>query len=536
MKLSALLGSIREHVAGAPRIEPAAAAGIAGTAFDPDPEISSIHYRAQEVVPGGLFVAIKGLAADGHDYVDAAVARGAVAIVVQKTVSPPPGVVALSAVDTRLALAALAAGFYDYPSRDMTVIGITGTNGKTTTSYLIEAILEKAGFTVGVVGTINMRYAGRQFPSPVTTPESLDLQRMLARMRAAQVTHAVLEVSSHALDLHRVDGCWFDVGVFTNLTQDHLDYHQDMDSYWKCKKRLFTDLLPNGPKKTGACAVINRENPKGRELERISSLRQIRVGFGADNDLAMTDAVCSLTGISGRLTTGQQTLAFHSPLVGTHNCENILCAAGTGAALGIPLSAIREGVTELACIPGRLEPVADDQGRYIYVDYAHTPDALENVISAVTALAVGRTVCVFGCGGDRDRGKRPLMGSIAARGCDLVVVTSDNPRSEDPGQIIAQILPGVQKVCQHAYDANRLQSGFTRKGYVVEPDRRQAIRLALIACRPGDTVLIAGKGHENYQILSDRTIDFDDRQVALEVLKEVSNDANHLQGGLRNEG
>ena len=535
MKLSALLESIETHLAGAPRIEPVAAAQRAETAYDPDPEIISIHYRAQEVAPGGLFVAIRGLAADGHAYIETAIARGAAAIVVQQGVSAPPGVLTLAATDTRKALAALAAGFYEYPSRDMTVIGITGTNGKTTTSYLVEGILEKAGFTVGVVGTINMRYAGKQLPSPVTTPESLDLQRMLARMRAAHVTHAVLEVSSHALDLYRVDGCWFDVGVFTNLTQDHLDYHEDMDSYWGCKKRLFTELLLSGPKKSVATAVINREDPKGRELERTVSLDQIRVGFSTDNDLAMTDPVCTLSGISGRLASTKENRAFHSPLVGAHNCENILCAAGTAVALGIPLSVIREGVAELACIPGRLEPVFDDQGRFIYVDYAHTPDALDNVLTALKELAVGRTVCVFGCGGDRDRGKRPLMGTIAARGCDLAVVTSDNPRSEDPRQIIAQILPGVQRVCEHEYEAKHLANGFNRKGFVVEPDRRRAIQLALTASVPGDTILIAGKGHENYQILSDRTIDFDDRQVAVEVLKAIRNDANHSQSGQRND-
>jgi UDP-N-acetylmuramyl-tripeptide synthetase len=250
-------------------------------------------------------------------------------------------------------------------------------------------------------------------------------------------------------------------------------------------------------------------------------LRKIRVGYDADNDLKMMDPVCSLSGISGRLATTAETREFHSPLVGTHNCENILCAAGAAVALDLPLSLIAEAVAELASIPGRLEPVFDDLGRYVYVDYAHTPDALENVIAAVKELAVGRTICVFGCGGDRDRGKRPLMGAIAARLCDLAIVTSDNPRSEDPRQIIAQILKGVRSVHAHEYETSRLTGGFDRKGYAVEPDRKRAIRLAVTACRPGDTILIAGKGHEDYQILADRTIAFDDRQVASEVLKEI---------------
>ena len=527
MKLSALLSAAGEVDAGAARMKPVSGsdrkAGVAGA----DPEISSIHYRAQEVEPGGLFVAIAGSVADGHDYVATAVARGAAAIVVEKAAAAPPEVAALVAADTRIALAALAAAFYGHPSREMTMIGITGTNGKTTTSYLIEQILENAGFSVGVVGTINCRYAGEQFPSPVTTPESLDLQQMLARMQAASVTHVVLEVSSHALDLHRVDGCWFDVGVFTNLTQDHLDYHRDMESYWACKKRLFTELLAAGPKKDRAVAVINLENPNGRELDRIVSSRKIRVGFAGDNDLIMTDAVCDLSGISGRLATAEESRNFHSPLVGTHNCENILCAAGAGVALGIDLTRISQAVADLASIPGRLEPVSDDRQRHVYVDYAHTPDALENVIAAVKELAVGRIICVFGCGGDRDRGKRPQMGTIAARGCDLAVVTSDNPRSEDPDQIIAQIVQGVRSVCGHEYEKTRLTAGFDRPGYAVEPDRRQAIRLAVAACRPGDTVLIAGKGHEDYQILSDRTIAFDDRLVAAAALKEIPCDASN---------
>ena len=527
MKLSALLQSMDDIGAEATAIPSATMPDNRESVIEADPEITSVHYRAQEVQPGGLFVAIKGLAADGHDYVEAAVGRGAKVIVVQADIETPDGVHTIVASDTRRALAALAAGFYEHPSRAMTVIGITGTNGKTTTSYLIERILEKAGLSTGVAGTINCRFAGKQFPSPVTTPESVDLQRLLARMRDANITHVVLEVSSHALDLHRVDGCWFDIGVFTNFTQDHLDYHKDMDSYWDCKKRLFTELLPNGPKKERAVAVINRQDPKGRELENLTSVRKILVGTTADNDLVMLDPVCSLSGISGRMTTGGEVLEFHSPLVGAHNCENILCAAGVGKALGISLATICEGVAGLASIPGRLEPVPDDQGRYVYVDYAHTPDALENVIAAVKKLAMGRTICVFGCGGDRDRGKRPLMGAIAARLCDLAVVTSDNPRSEDPLQIIDQILAGVRSVCAHEYEAKQLADGFSHKGYVVEPDRGRAIRLAVAACRPNDTLLIAGKGHEDYQIISDRTIAFDDRQVAREVLKEIRCDASN---------
>ena len=527
MKLSALLRSMDDLGRNATAITPGTESDSETTAMGADPEISSLHYRAQEVQPGGLFVAVKGLTADGHDYIETAVARGASVVVVQADFEAPEGVHTLVATDTRRALAALAAGFYGHPSRAMTVIGITGTNGKTTTSYLVERILETAGLSTGVAGTINCRYAGKQFASPVTTPESVDLQQLLARMQAAKVTHVVLEVSSHALDLYRVDGCWFDIGVFTNFSQDHLDYHKNMDAYWDCKKRLFTELLPSGPKKERAVAVINQQDPKARELENITSVRKILVGTTAGSDLVMLDPVCTLSGISGRITAGGEIREFHSPLVGAHNCENILCAAGVGMALGISLATICEGVAGLASIPGRLEPVPDDQGRYVYVDYAHTPDALENVLAAVKELAMGRTVCVFGCGGDRDRGKRPLMGAIAARLCDLAVVTSDNPRSEDPLHIIDQILEGVRSVCEREYKAKQLADGFTQKGYVVEPDRGRAIRLAVAACRPNDTLLIAGKGHEDYQIIADRTIAFDDRQVAREVLKEIRCDASN---------
>ncbi|MGD8335816.1 MAG: UDP-N-acetylmuramoyl-L-alanyl-D-glutamate--2,6-diaminopimelate ligase [Desulfobacterales bacterium] len=487
----------------------------------PDPDITSLHSRAQNVKPGGLFVAIQGFAADGHDYIDQALANGAVAVVVQKPLRLSTGVASIEVEDTRRALAALAASFYGHPSEKLVVVGITGTNGKTTTSYLIERILLQAGYAPGVIGTVNYRYAGETYDNAVTTPESLDLQRILARMLAAGVTHVILEVSSHALDLHRVDDCWMDVGVFTNLSQDHLDYHKDIETYWRCKKSLFTDILRSGPKQKRAAAVINRNDPKGEELVRIVGLKKITVGDARDNTVQSDISKQDQSGIAGRIDTPAGSFDFRSSLVGRYNCENILCAAGVAVALAIPTAAIKAGIENAAVIPGRLEPIPNQGQRFVYVDYAHTPDALRNVLAALTAMAGRRVLCVFGCGGDRDRGKRPQMGKIAAQMCDLAVVTSDNPRSEPPLVIIDQILVGTRQVCRREYSAAELGNGTPEKGYAVEPDRRKAIRLAIAASNPGDTVLIAGKGHETYQILDGKTIAFDDRTVAAQALADV---------------
>ena len=478
--------------------------------------INGIYYRAQDVQPGGLFVAIKGFAADGHDYIAQAVDRGAVAVVCEH----PPAVdaVVLPVINSRKALATLAADFYGRPSEHMTVIGITGTNGKTTTSYLIESILQAAGLRTGVIGTINYRYGGRIFDNPVTTPESLDLQRILADMWAAGVTHAVMEVSSHALDLFRVHGCAFDIGVFTNFSQDHLDYHQDMARYWACKQRLFSESLPASAAIKATRAVINCQDPKGRELTGDLTVPFLTTGQGAGYDIGVFSARFDLDGITARLRTPQGEMEMHSPLVGRHNLENILNAAGAGISLELPPETIGTGIGRLQSVPGRLERVPNAQQRYVYVDYAHTPDALENALLALRGLTAERIVCVFGCGGDRDRAKRPQMGAIAGRLCDLAVVTSDNPRTEAPDQIIQSIVEGVESVCKVRYTPAELADGFNSKGYVVEPDRRQAIRLAIGVSRPGDTILIAGKGHEPYQIVGQKRLPFNDRQEAAQAM------------------
>ncbi len=506
MKLSLLIAAL----------QPTSVSGLGGR----DPEITSLHYRSQEVAPGGLFVAIKGHNTDGHAYVADALERGAEAVVVETPVPGPAAV--LRVADSRRALADLAARFYGNPSAALTVIAITGTNGKTTTSYLVEGILAQAGHRPGVIGTINYRYGDKSFANPVTTPESLDLQGILAEMRDAGVTHVVLEASSHAIELKRIHGCQLDVAVFTNLSQDHLDFHGDMDAYWAAKKRLFTHYLASGEKAERAKAVVNTDATRGAELAGALRMPVLTAGTRAGATLRGENIVCTLKGVRGTIAAGEAVFDFDSPLVGRHNVENILCAAAAAWAIGVPPAAIRSGIESVAHVPGRLERIADPGGRFVYVDYAHTPDALENVIAALRALTVERIICVFGCGGDRDRGKRPQMGAIAARGSDLTVVTSDNPRSERPQDIIAQILPGLLAAgaCECSDPVAAAPVG--KRCFVVDPDRRRAIELAIRAARPGDTVLIAGKGHETYQIIGRSVLAFDDREEARRVIVKLA--------------
>ncbi len=493
-----------------------------GEVLPADPEIGSLHYRAQDVRPGGLFIAVPGFSRDGHAFIGQAAGRGAAAVLSQRPVEMDgPTVVAVE--NTRRAMALAAARFYGRPCSRLTVAGITGTNGKTTTASLLENMLAAAGHRVGVIGTLNCRYGGREVPLPMTTPESLDLQCLMAGMLAAGVSHVVMEVSSHALDLHRVDACDVDVAVFTNLSRDHLDYHGDMAAYWECKKRLFTEHL-KAPRRGGSLsAVVNVDDPHGRELRDL--LGAGALGTGSRGDVRPGEMRIDLNGIRGTLETPAGPLDFNSPLIGRHNLENIMSAVGAALALGLALAPIRRGIETLASVPGRLERVADPAGRLICVDYAHTPDALENALRALRELTAGRLVCVFGCGGDRDRGKRRQMGAIAARCADLTVVTSDNPRSEPPMAIIEEILPGVRENGVRACNGNNRDLSGASRCFVVEPDRGRAIALAVAATRPGDALLIAGKGHETYQIVGERTLAFDDRRKAREALARLEKEA-----------
>jgi len=479
-------------------------------------EVASVHCRAQEVRSGGIFVAVKGLVSDGHAYIDQAIAQGAAAVVVQRPIDCDA--VVIQVADTRRALALLADRFYGHPSQRLFVVGITGTNGKTTTAFLVEQILVMQGLNVGVIGTINYRYAGRVFDNPVTTPESLDLQGILAEMVSAGVTHVVMEVSSHAIDLARIAGCYMDIGVFTNLSQDHLDYHGDMDGYWACKQRFFTEYLPASAAHKRVHAVINTDDPRGRELASKLAMPVLMTGCTGDEDVWAEAVVCDLDGIQARLHTPQGSAEIRSPLIGPHNLENILSAVGVSIAAGQDLAAIQAGIAATSCVPGRLEKIPSSTGRHVYVDYAHTPAALENVLMALKALTAHRIICVFGCGGNRDRAKRPQMGAIAGAYSDLVVITSDNPRDEPPLDIISQIESGVVVKGVLQCRMADLARGFDHKGYVIEPDRRNAIRLAINISQVGDTVLIAGKGHETYQIIGHQTVAFDDRDEARQAL------------------
>ncbi len=491
-----------------------------------DPEISAIQYRSDRVTSGAMFVAIEGTHVDGHRFIGDAWARGASAVVIadrhpyQRVNGQNAAVITVD--NTRKALADMSAQFYNNPSDALYLIGITGTNGKTTTAYLIERMLLDRGIDAGVISTINYRYQGRVFANPLTTPESLDLQKILSEMRDAGVTHVVMEVSSHGVALDRIYHCRFDMGIFTNLTLDHLDFHGAMADYWACKQRFFTEYLTDGPKAGHAVAVINRNDEKGRVLSgSLKNMRVITVGSHPSNTVAADGVAFDEYGMKGQILFGDDAIRFQSRLVGRYNLENILCAAGAGMAMNLAPSEIINGVVAFEGVPGRLERIPSRSVRHIYIDYAHTPDALLNVLTTLREIIPGRLICVFGCGGDRDRKKRPQMGEIAARLSDLAVITSDNPRTESPDAIINDIRPGVTSVLNREYTMPVLETGFDERGYAVQPDREKAIFLGIRAARNGDAVLIAGKGHEDYQIVGQKTLHFDDREKALAALTLV---------------
>ena len=488
-------------------------------------EISGICYRSDRAVPGSLFVAIKGARSDGHAYTADAVRRGAAAVVVEHPVDVNATMIEVA--DSRAAMAAMACEFYGRPSERMTLVGITGTNGKTTTSCLLEHILTESGIHAGVIGTIDCHFGTTVIPGALTTPESVDLQERLARMAEAGVTHVVMEVSSHGVVQQRIAGCRFAAGVFTNLSQDHLDFHGNMDAYRAAKTAFFTDCLADD-----AAVLVNCDTGEGKRLadglagREIITLGVSETEAGRRRDVSATETVLDQTGITGRLVLPSGVFDFQSPLVGRFNLENILCAAGAAHVLGVDGSTIAEALAGFFSVPGRLEKIANGSQRHVFVDYSHTPDALENVLLTLRATVPGRLICIFGCGGDRDRGKRPKMGEAAARLADLVIVTSDNPRTEDPERIIADILAGMNDNFRDndrgfrrvRVEPEALDSGFEPGSYTVIPDRAVAIDAGIRISEPGDGVLIAGKGHETYQIIGEKTIDFDDRVHAKKAL------------------
>jgi UDP-N-acetylmuramoyl-L-alanyl-D-glutamate--2,6-diaminopimelate ligase len=455
-----------------------------------------VQYDSRKVAPGDLFVAIRGLASDGHAHLEDARGRGAAAAVVE-SFREVLGLAQVRVADSRRALALLAAVETGHPSRELTMVGVTGTNGKTTTAHLIRAALEARGDRAGVLGTVGNSFEGEETAAPHTTPEAPDLLRTLRRWRDRGATAVSMEVSSHALALERTYGVAFDAGVFTNLTQDHLDFHGTLEAYRDAKARLFRSES-RGDATKAFTGILNVDDPVGAWIRERSDGATLGFGMAREADVAPEDVHYERTGTRLRIRSphGPQSVALR--LRGAFNVMNALAAFAAGVALGIPPQAIAAGLESVRSVPGRLEPVDAGQPFQVLVDYAHTPDALTRALDAVRAMEPRRVLCLFGCGGDRDRGKRPLMGAAAVRGADLVFLTSDNPRSENPESILAAIEAGT--------------GGAPNVRTIV--DRAEAIRAAVEACGEGDALLIAGKGHETYQILGSRTIDFDDRLVA----------------------
>jgi UDP-N-acetylmuramoyl-L-alanyl-D-glutamate--2,6-diaminopimelate ligase len=474
--------------------------------------VSGIAYDSRRVEAGNVFVALPGVHVDGVEFIPDAVRRGARVIVSERLPDNVSRVTCLRVPDSRKALARLALNFYENPSTRFRLIGVTGTNGKTTTTFLIESILKKVGGLVGVVGTLGYRWANKQRVAPMTTPESLDLQRFFSEMNEDRVTHVIMEVSSHSISLRRVEGCVFNVGIFTNLSQDHLDFHAGMEDYFFTKTQLFSDEVST--RADDFISVINIDDPYGKRLSE--KIKGNLWSFSVNDRTAsvwVERAELEHSGIQTTLSTPCGDLTIRSPLLGRLNLYNLLAAATAALAMGVSGKAITEGLQDVCQVDGRLQRVSvpGSWGFEVVVDYAHTPDAMEKALSCLKEMTRGRLLVVFGCGGDRDRAKRPLMGQVAARFGDLVILTSDNPRSEIPAAIVREIEPGVQSlgfIFHPAADPTPVG-----KAYTVEVDRKKAIELALSRAMPGDVVFIGGKGHETYQIIGSEVLPFDDRVV-----------------------
>lgn len=471
----------------------------------PDLAVPAVVYDPLRVVPGAVFVAInvytqldKVEIPDGHDKIDEAVARGAAVVVLQKDREVPVPAVKVQVADSRAALAMLANKFYGYPSQQLKLIGVTGTNGKTTTTHIVESIfLQKTG--VGLIGTLYYKINGIIHQSKDTTPEPPDLHAIFRRMVDENVSHCVLEVSSHGIDFHRVDGCQFDVAVFTNLTQDHLDYHGTLENYRRTKMRLFEWLAPDKH------AVVNRDDPSADCFIKATRARVLTYGVERPADLMARDIRLSVRGTAYQLCTPAGAIPVQMRLLGLFNVYNALAAAGAALSQGVDLETTKQGLERPIRVAGRFELIERGQDFTVVVDYAHTPDGMTNVLTLARSLQPNKVITLFGCGGDRDKEKRPIMGRIAGQMSDLVVVTADNPRNEDPAQIAEQIVAGMDAA-----------------PHKVILDRREAIAYALRQARPGDIVMLLGKGHESTQTLKDRTVPFNDAQVAAELLDELA--------------
>ena len=480
--------------------------GVPGVRFNgnEEEETQGIAYSSKDVQPGFLFAALKGEKKDGFEFIDEALLNGAVAFLSEKPKPENFEKTWLQASDARETLALCSANFYSQPSQKMKVVGITGTKGKTTITYLLEEIVKKSHFLPAVIGTISYRSPSIKISAERTTPEAPDLQRMMAEMLAQGVTHCLIEVSSHALDLRRVLGIGFDIALFSNLSGDHLDYHHTMEKYFEAKKKLF---FLNHKKRT---AIINSDDPWGKKL--ISELPSGVVTYGLEPDAQVRGENFKLTEkgieLSAKHSAGR--LPVSSPLLGKPNLYNILASIAVALALNIPVSAIKEGIASLQEVPGRFEKIKNSLGLHIFVDYAHTDDALKNLLETVRELNPRRIILIFGAGGDRDKTKRPRMGEVAGNLSDWTILTSDNPRSEDPLAIISDIEKGIKKT--------------GTKNYEILPDRKEAIEHALSLGEKGDYILVAGKGHEDYQIIKDKVIPFKDADVIRSILEIKESD------------
>lgn len=468
-------------------------------------EIQGLTYDSRRVTSGMVFVAIPGHNVDGHDFIDSAVDRGAAAIICQRNGFVPQRATKIKVADVREALAMAAAAYYDYPSTKLKMIGVTGTNGKTTVAFMVKHILETAGIKTGLMGTIRYEVGERVIPAHRTTPEALEVQQMLAHMVKADCEACVMEVSSHALDQKRVQGIDFDVAIFTNLTQDHLDYHETMEQYFTAKKKLFASL-EHGSKRGGA--VINIDDAFGHRLLGETKVEvQLTYGLAEAAKLRATHIQLGKDASSLVVETPEYNFPCRLPLIGRHNIYNALAAVGAGMVLKVGVPALKTALNTMDPVPGRLENVAANGPFGVYIDYAHTDDALKNVLTTLREITPGRLLVMFGCGGCRDAGKRPKMGQVAAQIADYTIITSDNPRKESTAKIAFQIEEGFRSV--------RITD------YRVELDRRRAIDEIIRMARPGDSVLIAGKGHETYQEFEDTVVPFDDRIYARETLESL---------------
>jgi UDP-N-acetylmuramoyl-L-alanyl-D-glutamate--2,6-diaminopimelate ligase len=470
--------------------------------------VHAIADDSRAVRGGSLFVAVKGERADGHGFVEQAIKAGAVAVIAQLPVTAGPLPFALVA-DSRKALGLFGSRFHGDPSAHLKMIGVTGTNGKTTTTYLCKALLEGIGRRVGLIGTVGYQIGQEMLPASHTTPGALELQELLAKMVASGLTAAVMEVSSHALALDRTSGCEYDVAVFTNLTQDHLDFHHTMDEYFEAKLRLFTGLA--GGKKPGKRAFVNMDDSRGNAIRAACPVPVWGYAIRSQADLKAERVQLSLAGTTFTAATPAGSFTVESRLVGEHNVYNLLAAIGVALHDGATADQICEATAHITNVPGRFERVSSGQDFTVVVDYAHTEDALLRLLAAAQALKTGRIITVFGCGGDRDRGKRPKMGRAAVEYSDVVILTSDNPRTEDPGAILREVEVGVREALERRSHVQ----------YHSVPDRREAIGAAIREAHRGDMVLIAGKGHEDYQIIGTQKVHFDDREVAREAIQQL---------------